>query len=213
MPEGLGSGAPVTGVLLAAGAGTRLGRGPKALLRRRGVSLVEGLARELAEGGCREVVVVLGCAADRVIAATDLAGYRVVVNDDWADGLSSSLKRGVNAVTAGSDVLIALVDQPGITAGLIERLRRNHRPGRITAAGFRRDAGRGSVSPLVRRHPIVFDARLACDAAESSSGNEGARGYLLARSDLVDVIDCSDLDDGRDIDVEVDLELIDDRLG
>ncbi len=55
-----------TAVLLAAGAGTRLGRGPKALLPFRGRTLVEVLAGVLLDGGCREVVIVLGADAAKV---------------------------------------------------------------------------------------------------------------------------------------------------
>ena len=56
-------------MLLAAGAGSRLGRGPKALLPYRGRTLVEHLAQVLRDGGCRETVVVLGAGAAEVRAA------------------------------------------------------------------------------------------------------------------------------------------------
>jgi len=51
---------PTVAVLLAAGAGTRLGRGPKALLPHRGGTLVEHATATLLAGGCDAVVVVLG---------------------------------------------------------------------------------------------------------------------------------------------------------
>ena len=74
-----------TAVLLAAGAGTRLGLGPKAALPFRGRTLVEVLADVLLDGGCREVVAVLGADAATVRAATDLSRHRVIDNPDWAD--------------------------------------------------------------------------------------------------------------------------------
>ena len=79
-----------TAVLLAAGAGTRLGRGPKALLPFRGRTLVEVLADVLSGGGCREVVVVLGAGAQAVRAETDLNRHTVVDNPAWPSGMGSS---------------------------------------------------------------------------------------------------------------------------
>ena len=55
-----------TAVLLAAGEGRRLGRGPKALLPLGGEPLVAVLTRRLLEGGCRDVLVVTGAYADEV---------------------------------------------------------------------------------------------------------------------------------------------------
>src|SRR6478736_2593003 len=86
-----------TAVLLAAGAGTRLGLGPKALLRFRGRTLVEVLADMLLEGGCREVVTVLGADAAAVRAATDLSRHKVIENPDWESGMGSSFRAGVAA--------------------------------------------------------------------------------------------------------------------
>src|SRR5512141_677530 len=118
------SGAPrTTAVLLAAGAGTRLGLGPKALLRFRGRTLVEVLADVLLAGGCREVVAVLGADAAAVRAGTDLSRHRVA------------------AAARAEQGLVALVDQPGLTAATVARLRASHGPGRGTAAAYRDPEG------------------------------------------------------------------------
>src|SRR2546423_15701191 len=89
--------APTSGVLLAGGAGTRLGLGPKALLPFRGRTLVEVLAKALLDGGCHEVVVVLGAGAEEVRRTTDLDRYLVVDNPEWASGMASSFRTGVAA--------------------------------------------------------------------------------------------------------------------
>src|SRR5699024_9994565 len=57
------------GLLLAAGAGRRLGRGPKALLPHRGRTLVEHVAEAMLLGGCADVTVVCGAGAPDVAAA------------------------------------------------------------------------------------------------------------------------------------------------
>lgn len=207
-----------TAVLLAAGAGTRLGRGPKALLPFRGTTLVSHAVTEVLAGGCQEVVVVLGAGASAVRAAGLPLGARAVENPDWAHGMGGSFAVGVAAVglaesaeTAAQnppaeDILVALVDQPGMNAALVARLLGAHAPGRITAAGYRdKDSAHGE---LRRGHPIVFAARWAVAAAATASGDAGARVFLRAHPELLDVIDCSDLGDGADVDTVEQLHLL-----
>ncbi|MET1065374.1 MAG: nicotine blue oxidoreductase [Arthrobacter sp.] len=193
-----------TAVLLAAGAGTRLGLGPKALLRFRGRTLVEVLADALLAGGCREVVAVLGADAARVRATTDLGRHRTIENPEWATGMASSFRLGVSAAAPEDHVLIALVDQPGLTPEIVARLLASHRPGRVTAAGYRSTGGR-----LQRGHPLLLDASLRTEAADSATGDAGARLFLQAHPGLVDLVDCSDLSGGEDLDSPAQLHLLD----
>jgi nicotine blue oxidoreductase len=199
------SGAPgTTAVLLAGGAGTRLGRGPKALLPFHGRTLVEVLADVLLAGGCREVVTVLGAEAATVRAATDLSRHRVIENPDWGTGMGSSFRAGVAAAAPGDHVLIALVDQPGLTTETVARLLAAHRPGRVTAAAYRDAEG-----TLQRGHPLLLDAGLRTEAAEAATGDAGARVFLRAHPDLIDLVDCSDLSGGEDLDSPEQLRLLD----
>src|SRR4051812_34054212 len=111
-----------TGIVLAAGAGTRLGLGPKALLPYRGRPLVEAIAARMLDGGCREVVVVLGAGAPDVAATAELDRYRVIVNQDWRTGMGGSFLLGHQAADPGDHLLVALVDQPGLTPATVQRL-------------------------------------------------------------------------------------------
>ncbi|WP_235856878.1 nucleotidyltransferase family protein [Occultella glacieicola] len=204
----------VCGVVLAAGGGSRLGRGPKALLTHRGAPLVEHVVGALRDGGCDRVVVVLGAEADRVRAATELGSARVLVNHDWAGGLASSFRAGVAAAMAttqegaadapgqappsGIDaVLIALVDQPGVSGALVAHLLAEHRPGTVTAARFGPRARPG--------HPMVLDAGIAVAAAALATGDEGARRYLRAHPEVLRPVDCTGLGAAEDVDVPADL--------
>lgn len=197
-------------VLLAAGAGTRLGRGPKALLPHAGRPLVDHVAGVLAEGGCDEVVVVLGADASRVAATADLGAARVVVNDEWATGMASSLRAGVAAALAPPDgdpparVVVAHVDQPGVAPADVARLLAAHRPGRVTASRWA-DAPSEAGRPRWA-HPLVLDAALTGPAAASATGDAGARAFLRENADLVDVV--THPGDGRDVDTESDLDLL-----
>src|ERR1700754_101176 len=94
---------PVAGVLLAGGAGRRMGM-PKALVRHAGRLFVESAAEVLAAGGRDPVVVVLGARADDVRAEADLAGYQVVDNPDWPEGMGASVRVGLAALTGTPSV-------------------------------------------------------------------------------------------------------------
>ncbi|MCY1229750.1 Nicotine blue oxidoreductase [compost metagenome] len=192
-----------TAVLLAAGAGTRLGRGPKALLPFRGRTLVDVIAGVLLDGGCRDVVIVLGADAVRVRETADLAPYTVVHNPDWQSGMGGSFRLGVAAAAADDHVLIALVDQPGLTPETVSRLLAAHAPGRVTAAAYR-----GEDGVLRRGHPLLLDAGLRADAAESATGDAGARHFLQAHPELIDLVDCSDQSGGGDLDTPEQLGLL-----
>jgi len=193
--------APV-GLVLAAGAGRRLGHGPKALLRLNGVTLVQSLADALLTGGCSEVVVVTGAGAAEVSAV--LRGQRrvrTVHNPRWAEGMGSSLRRGFEATGHNRDIMVTPVDRPGISAAEVGRIIAAHRPGAITAAAHRDPQGR-----LRRGHPVLFDACWTSAAKAAAHDDIGARQLLIERRDMVELVDCSDLEDGLDIDVPADLD-------
>ena len=198
----------VTAVLLAAGAGTRLGLGPKALLPFRGRTLVEVLAEVLLNGGCSEVVAVLGAEAEQVLASTSLGraeqrGVRAVVNPEWNSGMAGSFLLGVEKASPGDHILVTLVDQPGLTADLVRRLLAAHLPGRATAAGYRGVSGK-----LRRGHPLLLDASLRAPASETAAGDSGVRLFLQANPELVDLVDCG-YEGGEDIDTRDLMHLLD----
>lgn len=206
-----------TAVVLAAGAGTRLGKGPKALLPFRGRPLVESIAGALLDGGCREVVVVLGSGAPDVTAIAELDRYKTVVNRDWQSGMGSSFLLGNATADPQDHLLIALVDQPGLTLRTVGRLLAAHRPGRITAASYGRGgsdgggdggADEGAIGKVRRGHPLLIDVGLRSAVAETVTGDAGARGFLQSHPELVDEVDCSDQSTGEDIDTPEQLRLL-----
>ncbi|MFE3900483.1 NTP transferase domain-containing protein [Streptomyces sp. NPDC059153] len=189
----------VAGLLLAAGGGRRLGGHPKALLEHRGRPLVEHAVRVLREGGCDRVHVVLGAAAEEVRARADLAGCTVTVNPEWTEGMGSSLRAGLGTLSGtGADAaLVLLVDQPGIGADAVARVRSAYRS-RTSLVAASYDGERG--------HPVLFGADRWADIAAGAAGDRGARAYLRAHRDAITLVECSDVAQAYDIDTVEDLK-------
>ncbi|MEU7026342.1 nucleotidyltransferase family protein [Streptomyces sp. NPDC014779] len=191
----------VAGLLLAAGGGRRLGGRPKALLPHRGRPLVEHAVRTLREGGCEVVHVVLGAAAERVRAEAELPGCVLVDNPDWAEGMGSSLRVGLGSLRAAAlpvdAALVSLVDQPGIGAAAVARVRGAY-DGRRALAAASYEGRRG--------HPVLFGADRWAGIAAGAVGDRGARDYLAAHRDAITLVDCSDVAEPYDIDTEADLD-------
>jgi molybdenum cofactor cytidylyltransferase/nicotine blue oxidoreductase len=179
------------GLLLAAGAGTRMGK-PKALMRDPdGTSWLRRTVAVLHGGGCETVTVVLGAGAEEATALLPDAGIAVLVAEDWSEGMGASLRAGLRAL-AGSDAVAAvvmLVDLPDVTAEVVRHVAaRVSEPGQLARASY---SGRPG-------HPVVIGRDHWAAASESVAGDQGARDYL-ASHDVVDV-ECGDLASGRDRD-------------
>ena len=171
------------GVLLAAGAGTRYGM-PKVLAAEG--KWLRACVTALTDGGCDDVVVVLGAAVVDVAAPA-----RAVIAQDWDQGLSASVRAGVTAIDAAYAVLHT-VDTPDVGADAVRRVL---------------NAARSSPSGLARArygdrpgHPVVVARRHWPQLLDGMRGDEGARPFLRDRTDVVEV-DCADLASGDDIDV------------
>ncbi|HET6355801.1 nucleotidyltransferase family protein [Streptomyces sp. NPDC002659] len=188
----------VAGLLLAAGGGRRLGGRPKALLTHRGRPLVEHAVRVLREGGCAPVHVVLGAAADRVRKEADLSGCVLVDNPDWEEGMGSSLRAGLRSLsaTAADAALVSLVDQPGIGADAVARVRAAYRSRQSLAA-----AAYGGE----RGHPVLFGAGRWQEITASAVGDRGARAYLKEHESSLTLVECGDVAEAYDIDTAADL--------
>jgi CTP:molybdopterin cytidylyltransferase MocA len=178
------------GLLLAAGAGTRMGM-PKALMRDPdGTSWLRRTVAVLQEGGCEAVTVVLGAGADRATALLE-GGAAVVVAEDWSEGMGASLRAGLLAL-AGSDAVgavVMLVDLPDVTAEVVRQVAaRVTEPAQLARASYDGRPG----------HPVVIGRAHWVAVADSVTGDQGARDYLASQG-VLDV-ECSDLATGRDRD-------------
>jgi CTP:molybdopterin cytidylyltransferase MocA len=187
----------VAGVLLAAGQGSRFGR-PKALVELDGQTLAERGIGMLRAGGADPVLIVTG-AAEVELSPDHRA--RTVYNDQWRTGMGSSLRAGLRALPdpdVGA-VVVALADQPLVGADAVTRLIAAYRAGASVAVAAYDGRPRNPVL-LAREHwPEVI---------AMATGDQGARGFLRARPDLVTLVECGDTGHADDIDTPADLEHI-----
>lgn len=114
----------IAGLILAAGESRRMGR-DKALLTYQGKTFLEILIRNLRASGIDRVTVVLGYHAEIIQLTVSLASVRVVVNQDYARGQTSSLQMGLAAAAADSPeaVMLCLVDHPAISVEVFSQLK------------------------------------------------------------------------------------------
>ena len=146
----------VSGLVLAAGGSSRLGR-PKQLLPYRGATLLDWVLGTARACSFDQLVVALGGAAGEVRERVDLGGVDVVVNDAYAGGCSSSIAAALGAVHPCCDVLVLLLgDQPGVTPDTVRALLA--RRGDAPLAVCRYDDGRG--------HPFAFARSVFGELAE-----------------------------------------------
>ena len=165
------------GVVLAAGAGTRYGM-PKVLADQGG--WLRAAVSALHGGGCDEVVVVLGAAIVDVPPPA-----RAVIAEDWAEGLSASLRAGISALGRGRFRRAAHRRHP--------RRRRRRRPAGVVRGGARhRRDWPGPHYGGRPGHPVVLARRHWPDLLAGLRGDEGARPFLRARSDVI-AVECGDL--------------------
>jgi molybdenum cofactor cytidylyltransferase len=163
----------VAALVLAAGRSTRMGGPNKLLAEIGGRPLVRIAVDEALASRASQVVVVTGHQQDRVEAALQGLKIRIVHNPDFAEGLSTSLRVGLNALSADVDgVVVLLADMPQVDAALIDRL----------IAAF--DPGKGALAvvPTIdgkRGNPVLWSRRFFPDLM-ALEGDVGAR-HLIGR--------------------------------
>jgi molybdenum cofactor cytidylyltransferase len=119
---------PTAAVILAAGGSTRLGR-TKQLEPWGGSNLLGHVVSRTRAFPVEEVWVVLGHDSDRILEETDLEDVGVIENPEWAEGVASSLRVALDALTRLSKCERALIlagDQPEVSEEVVSHLLTSH---------------------------------------------------------------------------------------
>ncbi|HEX2137270.1 MAG TPA: nucleotidyltransferase family protein [Microvirga sp.] len=166
-------------LVLAAGRGTRFGEDPKLLATLRGKPLVRWVAEAAFASSARPIIVVSGHRAGEVAAALADLPLELVPNPSYADGLSTSLRAGFEALPREAAAAIVLLgDMPLVAGPVIDRLAEAW-----LAAG--RPAALVPVTGGRRSNPVVLSRALESDIM-ALEGDAGAGPLLRRRADVVE---------------------------
>jgi molybdenum cofactor cytidylyltransferase len=167
----------IAALLLAAGKSSRMGSN-KMLEEVDGRPMVARTAQRLLASRARPIIAVLGNRADDIDAALGKLPVERVLNPDFADGLSTSLKRGLTALPEDADgVVVCLGDMPLIAGRDLDRL----------IAAFNPLEGRAIIVPTrrgKRGNPILWSRQFLAEMM-ALSGDQGARKLVEEHADLV----------------------------
>lgn len=144
---------------------------PKQLALLAGESLLQRALRLCHNAALKPVVVVVGAAAEVVTRSVDLSSAMVVINDEWEDGIASSIRAGVTSLPENcTGCVVMTCDMPALTS---EHLRRLAVCDEVTASSY---ADRKGV-------PAYFPASSFAELRQLS-GDAGARSLLSSASSL-----------------------------
>jgi CTP:molybdopterin cytidylyltransferase MocA len=171
---------PVAAIIVAAGESRRLGQ-PKQLVLIDGEPLLHRAIRLARESGASPVFVVLGAQRELIENSVDFGTAKIVVNQEWEEGLASSIRTGVKAVQAeaptAAGILLMTCDQPRVTVNHLQRLiLMSHAQSAPTAIASAYGGTRGI--------PAIFPRQMIADLL-ALRGDKGARTLLNRPSSSV----------------------------
>ncbi len=196
----------IRGIVLAAGASSRMGQAKAALpLGQMGETVVSRVIGTLLRGGVPQVVVVAGAHIDAVRAAMPPREprARIVEHPGWQIGQLSSLLKGLEAIDDPQleAALVTLVDVPLVlastVAAVIAEWRRTRAPIVRPAQGDRHG------------HPVIFD-RAVFEDLRRADLNTGAKAVFATYRDRVVNVDVTDAGAFEDMDTPAEYQKISD---
>jgi molybdenum cofactor cytidylyltransferase len=184
----------VSAVVLAAGLSTRMGRN-KLLLNFKDKPLIARLVDTLLASKIDEVIVVLGHEIEKVRAELQGKPVRLVHNPDYREGLSTSVRTGVDAVSPDADgIMICLADQPLLEPADVNQI--------VAAFADAKKVNKSIVVPFFegeRGNPVILDASLRV-AILGIVGDVGCKGVIKRYPEKVYALEMENDHVVRDVD-------------
>jgi len=169
----------IVGIVLAAGESKRMGT-PKQLLPWGKTIVLQRVIDRAEASRLDRALVVLGHRAEEIADKITVSSkMRIVVNQNYRDGMGASVKCGIRHAPADAEAFMLLLgDQPFIRTRMIDELIDAYRTGR-----------HGIIIPVYdghRGHPVILDLRYGEELL--SIGDRGARGVIQKHSaDILEV--------------------------
>lgn len=159
----------ISAIVLAAGESTRLAP-CKQLLEFDNEPMVGHVVGNVLDSRVDEIIVVLGYRAEEVAKVIPKDGVKIIINPDFEEGMSTSLRAGLEEVSQSSGaVLVVLADQPLVKNNVFNKMIKKYK-----------ETDASIVAPVykgVRGNPVLFDLSLKPEMMEIQ-GDVGARGIL-----------------------------------
>lgn len=175
----------IAAIVLGAGKSSRMGGPNKLLAELDGKTLIRHAAEAASGANLAQTVLVTGHLADEIQREVHDLDFCIVHNPDYADGMSGSIRTGMNALQPDiGAVLILLGDMPRITSGVLTQM--------ISAYGH--DSNSFIVTATAggkRGNPVLWDQRFF-DALKSLSGDIGARHIIADNPGFVTEVEIGD---------------------
>lgn len=170
-------------IILAAGASKRMGR-PKQLLSYQQETLLSYMAKSALEAKVTRTVVILGANATQIETSINSLPVEIVINQQWHEGISSSIRCGIEYIQKSHQCIEAVVfltcDQPFVTSEIIDQLINRYcltgKP--IIASAYRETLG----------IPALFSQSFLPELMKLR-GDRGAQKIIKQYLHLVDYID------------------------
>jgi molybdenum cofactor cytidylyltransferase len=196
----------IAAVVLAAGRSRRMAPHNKLLVTDRGgKTMIARVTDNVLSSLARPILVVTGHQAEQVEHALAGRPVRYVLAEDYAEGLSASLKAGIAAVPPEcAAAIVCLGDMPLVTGRMIDRL----------LAAYDPDEGRLIVLPVFhgkQGNPMLWDRRFFPEIL-AISGDSGARFLLGKHIEHVAEVEMADDAVLRDFDTTESLATLPQRL-
>lgn len=171
----------ISGILLAAGSGTRFGGDKLLHPLEDGVAIAAHAARNLL-AATPDVIAVVRWGDFPLYDMLEQEGCQVTMFKDAARGMGASLAHGIAQARGADGWVIALADMPRIATETIRRIIAALEEGAPIAAPAR--AGE-------RGHPVGFAAALR-DELLALTGDQGARAVLERHQGELKLVECDD---------------------
>ncbi len=187
----------ISAIILAAGSSTRFG-GCKQLMRLEDKTLLERVLENVSRSTVEQVILVLGAQAETIRKEVPTGGATVVINEAYAEGLSSSLQAGLRVLPSTAEAaLIVLADQPFVSPRTLDTViaeYREHHPAAVipTYNGF-------------RGNPVLVDRSLFGEIM-GIRGDIGCRAVFGTHTEKIRKVAVDDPGIVQDIDTPEDFE-------
>jgi molybdenum cofactor cytidylyltransferase len=172
---------PTAGIILAAGISKRFGT-PKQLVKIKGAYMIEYVIRASLSSNLRKVYLVLGHCQNNILRALSEniksyhnSRFEVVINSQYRQGMSSSIRTGLSsAKNAFGSVMFLLGDQPMVESNLIDLMLKRFY-----------ESDKNICVPVYkgkRGNPTIF-SREYFNLLQSIEGDSGGKDIIIANPD------------------------------